>query len=150
MNSTNQKYDENFTCISAVTRKIKDCVARQEIYKRFCYGYSRGDITRDKLKEMQAWSEEVGNIDALLEIPEVKSYVEGYIEVLNSILAKEVNKVEMYVYHFPQYALEEIILGTYGITVESKTKSEEVEEEIVSMQKHTIINSEQDLPDLPY
>ena len=52
----------------------------------------------------------------------------------------------MYVYHFPQYALEEIILGTYGITVKSKTKSEEVEEEIVSMQKHTIINSEQDLP----
>jgi hypothetical protein len=132
--------------IGAVTRKIKDCVARQEIYKCFCYGYSGGDITRDKLKEMQAWSEEVGNIDVLLEIPKVKSYVHSYIEILKSILAKEVNKVEMYVYHFPQYALEKIILGTYGITVESKTKSEEVEEEIVSMQKHTIINSEQDLP----
>ena len=146
MNSTNQKCDENFAFIGAVTRKIKDCVARQEIYKCFCYGYSRGDITRDKLKAMQAWSEEVGNIDVLLEIPEVKSYVHSYIEILKSILAKEVNKVEMYVYHFPQYALEKIILGTYGITVESKTKSEEVEEEIVSMQKHTIINSEQDLP----
>ena len=141
MNSTNQKYDKNFAFIGAVTRKIKDCVARQEIYKCFCYGYSR-----DKLKAMQAWSEEVGNIDVLLEIPEVKSYVHSYIEILKSILAKEVNKVEMYVYHFPQYALEKIILGTYGITVESKTKSEEVEEEIVSMQKHTIINSEQDLP----
>jgi hypothetical protein len=146
MNSTNQKYDENFAFIGAVTRKIKDCVARQEIYKCFCYGYLRGDITCDKLKVIQAWSEEVGNIDVLLEIPEVKSYVHSYIEILKSILAKEVNKVEMYVYHFPQYALEKIILGTYGITVESKTKSEEVEEEIVSMQKHTIINSEQDLP----
>ena len=65
---------------------------------------------------------------------------------------KEIDKKFKYsgvlddVYHFPQYALENIILGTYGITVESKVKSEEVEEEIVSMQKHTIINSEQDLP----
>lgn len=111
--------DKDIVLTKAIKKRIHECVARREIYKAFCSGYAAGHITRDILKEIEEWSDELGNVDTLLDISEVKEYVDSYLENLNNWLAKRVNKVDMYIYHFPINAIEDLISSTHSFNIDT-------------------------------